>query len=182
MNFVEEVMENFSGGGGGGRRQEEEVVYEQRGNYSGGPPPPQVPAPWVARWAEREARWYFVNESTGETSWEVPVYGGGYGPPRGGYTEEVVENRTYYGEEPQRKDHSLAYGVAGAAAGVIGGALLMHEGEKIREPPFFSPVVLLFSPPPYLFLQTYISNSLVMLIVFHGMTTDGVHYRRPMGR
>lgn len=131
MEFVEDIVENFSGRSG---RREEEVVYQQSDYYEGGrPPPPSVPAPWIARWGESERQWYFVNEATGETRWEAPGYGGGYGPPQAGYREEVVEERTYYDDRPPQKDHSLAYGLAGGAVGLAGGALLMDEGEKIRE-------------------------------------------------
>jgi hypothetical protein len=123
MEFVEDIVENFSGRSG---RGEEEVVYQESDYYEGGrPPPPSVPAPWIARWDESQRQWYFVNEATRETSWEVPGYGGGdgYGPPQAGYREEeVVEERTYYDDRPPQKDYGLA-----------GGALLMDEGEKIRE-------------------------------------------------
>lgn len=32
---------------------------------------------------------------------------------------------------PAPKNHNLAYGAGGAAAGLVAGALLMHEGEKV---------------------------------------------------
>lgn len=110
MDFVEKVVEKFTSGGSGG--------------YGGQPPTqgdgPSVPPPWVALWDEREQRYYYVNEQTGERSWTPP-------PAPGGYGER-------YAEEPQQQssNHNFGYGMAGAAAGLVGGALLMHEGEKIR--------------------------------------------------
>ena len=47
---------------------------------------------------------------------------GGYG---GGYEQEKHEKKS--------GGHGLAYGAMGAVAGLAGGALLMHEGEKVGE-------------------------------------------------
>lgn len=136
MDFVEKVVERFGSGGG------QEQVYEERREYYPGDAAPQsaggpaLPPPWVARWSDQDQRWYYVNEATGQRSWERPYGGGGPGPggPGGyGYQEQVVEERRgYYQEERPKKDHSMMYGAAGVAAGAVGGALLMHEGEKIR--------------------------------------------------
>lgn len=38
----------------------------------------------------------------------------------------------YYEEKHESRGHGAAYGAVGAAAGLAGGALLMHEGEKIE--------------------------------------------------
>lgn len=35
--------------------------------------PPYVQPPWAARWDGEAGRWIFVNEETGERSWERPV-------------------------------------------------------------------------------------------------------------
>ncbi|KAK2605632.1 hypothetical protein N8I77_008457 [Diaporthe amygdali] len=35
--------------------------------------PPYVQPPWVARWDSEAGRWIFLNEETGERSWEKPV-------------------------------------------------------------------------------------------------------------
>lgn len=59
-----------------------------------------------------------------------PSYGGYGGQPSYGYGQEAPRQE-YYGEEPPKKDHSMAYGVAGAAAGVLGGAVLAHEGAEM---------------------------------------------------
>lgn len=84
-----------------------------------GPQVPPLPSPWVARWDEAERRMAYINERTGERKWQHPQPG--YDPDHG------------YAERGQAtNNHSLGYGAAGVAAGLVGGALLMHEGEKIR--------------------------------------------------
>jgi hypothetical protein len=120
MSFLSNLVEDLTGQGG-------------RAGNSGAPPssnPNQgLPPPWVARWDENDQRWFYINEQTGERTWERP--GGRYNdpPPRQGYAEQG------YGGPPQQqhqqKSHGLAYGAAGVAAGLVGGALLMHEGENI---------------------------------------------------
>lgn len=35
--------------------------------------PPYVQPPWAARWDGEAGRWIFINEATGERSWERPV-------------------------------------------------------------------------------------------------------------
>lgn len=35
--------------------------------------PPYVQPPWVSRWDGEAGRWIFINEATGERSWERPV-------------------------------------------------------------------------------------------------------------
>lgn len=115
----------------------------QQSNY-GGPPQhsynqqqPQVPYPWVARWEDRDQRWFYVNEQTGERSWEMP--GQGFGGPQGGYGGE--QQRYGGGEQyPQQQEEkskghgsAAAWGIGGAAVGLGAGALLMHEGEEMSE-------------------------------------------------
>lgn len=39
----------------------------------------------------------------------------------------------YYEEKHESRGHGAAYGAMGAAAGLAGGALLMHEGEKVEQ-------------------------------------------------
>lgn len=142
MDFVEKIVENFGPGG-----QRTEYVEERRDYYEGPPQPegPPLPRPWISQWSEQDRRWYYLNEATGERSWERPYGGppgGGYGgPPGGGYGQggyggappsgEYYREEVRYDEQP-KKDHSMAYGIGGAALGLAGGALLMHEGEKIR--------------------------------------------------
>ena len=136
MEFVENIVESFTSRGG----RQEEVVEERREYYSSGPggppPPPSVPRPWIAEWDERERAYFYINQETGQRSWEVP-YGGGGGAPGGGYYGEgqrgYEQDYSYREQEQPRKNHNIAYGAAGVAAGLVGGALLMHEGEEIRE-------------------------------------------------
>ncbi|GIK00643.1 hypothetical protein Aspvir_004670 [Aspergillus viridinutans] len=129
--IIEKVAEKATGssGGEGYSSYNQQPSYGGQGQgYNSGPAPPRdLPYPWVARWDDRDQRWFYVNEQTGERSWERPYgqrqpsygYEGGYGQPQG--------------QRPEQKDHSMMYGAAAGAAGLVGGALLMHEGEKIHD-------------------------------------------------
>lgn len=147
--IFEKVMDKESGSEG--HHQQEYGSYGGGGYGSApppGPPPPEgLPYPWVGRWDERERRWYYVNEQTGQTTWERPYGGGGpsgYPPQQGyGYGQEGYRGEGGYGQpqgygggygEPQyeKKDNHTGLKVAGGvAAGALGGALLMHEGDEI---------------------------------------------------
>lgn len=128
-----------------------ETTYTQSyggGGGPGGPPPLQPPYPWVSRWDHQAQRWLFVNEQTGESRWEFPGGGGGGyderrsepsyygGPPARQYGQQTT-TATYVEEDREagRRQHGsgLGWGIAGAAAGLAGGALLMHEGHEISE-------------------------------------------------
>ncbi|KAG9997913.1 hypothetical protein KCU78_g16706, partial [Aureobasidium melanogenum] len=127
-------------GGYGGPQQGyggQQQGYGGQQGYGAGQGTPQVPPPWRAVWDDRENRWLFINEQNGERTFEHPGrtggYGGGYGssynqgPPQsqyGGYAQQQPQ---------QKKNHNLAYGAMGAAAGLAGGALLMHEGHEVKE-------------------------------------------------
>ena len=111
--------------------------------YGGGYGPPgdapdqNLPYPWVARWDERDQRYFYLNEQTGERTWNRPGEGGYAQPPPppqqpyggGGYGYGQPQPPQSYGypQEPPKKDHSLAYG----AAGLVAGGLVAYEGEKI---------------------------------------------------
>ena len=108
---------------------------EQPQSYGG---PPQVPYPWVAEWDERDRRWIFINRENGERTFQHPQPS--YGSGGGSYGERSYdqgygqqERREYYEQEPEKKDHHTRNTVMGAAAGLLGGAFLMHEGEKVGE-------------------------------------------------
>jgi hypothetical protein len=160
-NILEKVVEKASGSGSGGSsggaggagyssyEEQQQHSYGGQGQGQGygqgsgynsgpGPAPQDLPYPWVARWDERDQRWFYVNEQTGERSFERPDGGSGGGYGERSYGQPRPQAQSSYGyeggyEQPQQhKDHSMMYGAAGAAAGVVGGALLMHEGEKIR--------------------------------------------------
>ncbi|KAK0277735.1 hypothetical protein LTR35_009571 [Friedmanniomyces endolithicus] len=136
---TEQYSNNYDRGYGYGedrRNPREEERYTETTYYSNDndrPPPPQVPYPWRPEWDARERRYIFVNEQNGERTWDYP---GGYGG--GGYErrEEVItEEQRGYGEQQRRQGggHSgLMYGAMGAAAGLAGGAFLMHESGNIE--------------------------------------------------
>jgi hypothetical protein len=119
-------------------------------NGSRGPPP--VSPPWYAEWDGRDNRWLFVNQQTGERTFTYPgpgyaqqqgSYGGpqsGYGYNQGAYSNQGAYNQgsynptnnSYEQQEQEKKQggNGWKYAAAGAA-GVAGGALLMHEGHEI---------------------------------------------------
>lgn len=113
--------------------------YQQQQSYGGGygqsqQGPPQVYPPWRAVW--EEGRWLFINEQTGQRTFEHPGsqgnysnqgYSGGYnaGPPQASYAQTQAQK--------SGGNHNLMYGAMGAAAGLAGGALLMHEGHEVKE-------------------------------------------------
>lgn len=97
MSFFNKLVSEFTGGG-----QQQQQQYQgpppqqyQQGpppqQYGQGPPPPPVSPPWYAEWEGREGRWLFVNQQTGERTFNYP--GPGYGgqqqyggpPPQHGY-------------------------------------------------------------------------------------------------
>lgn len=92
--------------------------------------PPQVPPPWIAEWDARDNRWIFINRETGERTFNHPQqqqYSGGYGG--GGYQERPGE---YYAQQPPpQQSHAGRNMALAGVAGLAGGALLMHEGEKV---------------------------------------------------
>jgi len=106
--------------------------YNQSQNYNS---PPQVPPPWVAEWDARDNRWFYVNRETGERTFEQPqqTYGGGNNDGNYGQDYSGQSQRGYYEQEPQKQSHTGRNLAFGAVAGVVGGALLMHEGEKVED-------------------------------------------------
>lgn len=59
MNFLGEVLSEVVGN----HQQRDEAPSD----------PPYVQPPWAARWDGEASRWIFINEETGERSWERPV-------------------------------------------------------------------------------------------------------------
>lgn len=117
---------------------------QQQGYNSGPQGTPQVPPPWRAVWEDREGRWLFINDSNGERTFEHPGrtggYGGGYGssynqgPPQNQYGGGAAYQQQQQQPQHEKKGHSgMAYGALGAAAGLAGGALLMHEGHEVKQ-------------------------------------------------
>ncbi|KAI7343179.1 hypothetical protein KC354_g15827 [Hortaea werneckii] len=130
--------------------------YGQRSGYdahqqqfmSNPPPPPQPPYPWQAFWEAREGRYLYVNEQTGQRTFDAPSAGyGGYNaaPPPPPADGAVYGDRSDVsgppGEEKKSGSggHGLMYGALGAAAGLAGGALVhsslmkLESGEKMGE-------------------------------------------------
>ena len=156
--FVEKLFDSFSGGDKHNQQQQQQSSYsgQPQQNYGGGQP--QVPYPWVARWEDREQRYIYINEQTGERSWTPPGQGyggeqrgdhgyqqnqnqysqGGYGQQQGQYGGGYGQQQNQYASEErqEKKGHgsAAAWGVGGAALGLGAGALLMHEGEDISTP------------------------------------------------
>lgn len=140
--FIGELVEEFTHQGGGS--QQRPPQQQGYGGYSGGgggpsPNGPPLPPGWMARWDQYRNCYIYINQETGEETLERPYYRGG--PPQQGYGQGGYE-REYgggygqggYEQEPRRQEgghHGMAYGAAGAAAGLVGGAMLMHEGDKV---------------------------------------------------
>jgi len=128
------------GYGGGGENYGQNYGGQQQGG------PPQVHPPWRAVWDDRDNRWLYINEQNGERTFEHPGHGNynnygsnnNYNNNNSGYYPPQQQQQQYYPEEQQRAEkkhgggHGMAYGAMGAAAGLAGGALLMHEGEEVR--------------------------------------------------
>ncbi|KAF1912936.1 hypothetical protein BDU57DRAFT_339916 [Ampelomyces quisqualis] len=148
MGFLSELVSEFSHSGKPGQQH----GSPQSAGGSHGPPP--VSPPWYTEWDGRDNRWLFVNQQTGERTFTYPGPGyggqqGGYGGPQGGYGQQNhggygnpgdyqqgsynPGNSGYQQQEHEKKQggNGWKYAAAGAA-GVAGGALLMHEGENIK--------------------------------------------------
>ena len=134
MSFIGNLINEFTGKD---KPQDEGpsgyYPQEQRYNPSTSNGSPQVPPPWVAEWDGRDNRWIFVNRETGERTFDFPQSrgygGGGYGNTYG--EEYRGQNQGGYYEQGQpQKSHNGRNMALGTVAGVAGGALLMHEGEK----------------------------------------------------
>lgn len=133
MSFLNNLVEQFTHHGQNNQQQGgyAQESYQQS-SYGGGQGPPQPPAPWYAEWDNYQNRWVFINRETGQRSNEFPS-GGGYGQENRGYGG--YQQQSYGGQPPpqEQKSHNGRNIALGAVAGLAGGALLMHEGEKIGE-------------------------------------------------
>ena len=129
MDFIENAAQNYLHHGQSGRAQ----------GGQGFPPPQQqpqgtqdpnygLPPGWIAEWDAPDNRWFYVNTHTGERTWNRPGAPlSGYGP--GGYDQS--QGSYQQAQAPAPKNHNMAYGAAGAAGGLLAGAVLMHEGDKV---------------------------------------------------
>jgi hypothetical protein len=145
MGFLGELVSEFTHSGQSGQGQQQHQQHSSGGVPSRDPPP--VSLPWHTEWDARDNRWLFVNQQTGERTFTYPgpgfsqqqgSYGspqGGYGNNQGGYSNQGMydpTNSSYQQQEHEKKQggNGWKYAAAGAA-GVAGGALLMHEGHEI---------------------------------------------------
>ncbi|KAH7397448.1 hypothetical protein BKA66DRAFT_438006 [Pyrenochaeta sp. MPI-SDFR-AT-0127] len=132
MGFLNNLVSEFTHSGQQGQ--------QQHGSSQGGNNPPPVSPPWFAEWDARDNRWLFVNQQTGERTFTYPGPGygqqqGGYGGNQGGYNQNAYNpSQGNYQQEEHKKEggNGWKYAAAGAA-GLAGGALLMHEGEEMKE-------------------------------------------------
>lgn len=151
MSFFNTIANEFMGGN----------HNQAQSRPQGVPPPPQVPPPWRAVWDAPAGRYLFINEENGERTFDFPRnyapsrYGSGsygeargyppqqgayppqqnaYPPQQGGYPPQGQGYRGEYGYgQQQPKQHHYGEMALAGAAGLAGGALLMHEGEKVRK-------------------------------------------------
>lgn len=145
--FVEKLFDSF-----GDKHKNEDQSQQQQQSYNndsysqsqyGGQPQqsygqqqPQLPHGWVARWDDREQRYFYINEQTGERSWTPPSqgYGGSYAGSQQGYQQQYGQYGSEQEHEKEKKSghgNAAMWGVGGAALGLGAGALLMHEGEEM---------------------------------------------------
>lgn len=130
MGFLGNLVSEFTHSGQQGQ--------QQQGSSQGTNQPPPVSPPWYAEWDARDGQWLFVNQQTGERTFNYPGPGyaqqqGGYGNNQGAYNQNAY-NPTQGGyqqeEEKQGGGNGWKYAAAGAV-GLAGGALMMHEGEEM---------------------------------------------------
>ena len=116
----------------------------------GAPPPPQghgggppCPPGWHAQWDPNSQRYYYVEQATGRTTWDLPHQGqtdyraappppGDAGlsyPPYGGQAQHGMKDLPE--GEKKKKDNSMLYGVGGLAAGALVGGIVAHEMSKL---------------------------------------------------
>ncbi|KAH6865719.1 hypothetical protein BKA58DRAFT_461684 [Alternaria rosae] len=149
MGFLSELISDFTSSGSKDQQQQQQQQsgygqyppQQQQQGYSQYPPPqhsqqpPPVSPPWYAEWDQRENRWIFVNQHNGERTYEYP--GPGYAQQQGNYGAPPSQGGYGYGQDGysnQEKSggNGWKYAAAGVA-GVAGGALLMHESDKIED-------------------------------------------------
>ena len=59
--FVEKLFDSFTGQDSNQQQQQQQ--------------PQQVQRPWISQWDDRENRYVYINEDTGERSWTPPQQG-----------------------------------------------------------------------------------------------------------
>jgi hypothetical protein len=56
-----------------------DVLGEFTGHHTNRDQPPPVYYPWIVEWDDRDNRWLFINQQTGERTFNYPGQGGGRG-------------------------------------------------------------------------------------------------------
>ena len=73
-----------------GTKNEQYQAGPQYGNYGGAPPPqqpqfssgpPQLPPGWISQWDPNSQRYYYLEQASGRTQWEMPQHYQSGGPP-----------------------------------------------------------------------------------------------------
>ncbi|KAI5784709.1 WW domain protein [Geopyxis carbonaria] len=126
MGFLGDLISERVGAAIGRHSTPEPQHYASQPNPNDGLPPG-----WVARWADDRNTWVYVEEQTGRWQWERPAYYGGGGG--GGYQQEQYVEQQQQPVVEEKKDHTMLYAAGAGVAGLAAGALLMHEGEEIKE-------------------------------------------------
>jgi hypothetical protein len=100
MSFFKNLVSEFTGGGQ--QQQQQQYGGPPPQQYGGPPPqqynqqgPPPVSPPWYAEWEGREGRWLFVNQHTGERTFNYP--GPGYGGQQQQYQQGYAQPQQSYG-------------------------------------------------------------------------------------
>ena len=120
-SFVEKLFDSFSGSGENKHQQQQQQQESSYGgqqqNYGGQQQQPQVPYPWVARWEDREQRYIYINEQTGERSFTPPGQNQGYGggEQRGEYGYQQNQSQNQYSSggsygQQQQSQYGGGYG------------------------------------------------------------------------
>ncbi|KAJ9611092.1 hypothetical protein H2200_004275 [Cladophialophora chaetospira] len=141
--------------------------------YGGPPPPsvPQLPPGWISQWDANSQRNYYVEQATGRTQWEPPIWQGGPPPPPAGgpgYYQSYghamppgmpyqqghdQHQQAYYGDvRAQEKKGSgmgtaVAAGLGGAAVGALAANALDDSDDEHHAAPAGAPYGY-GAPPP----------------------------------
>lgn len=108
---------------------------------------PPLPPGWYSEYDQRERRTVFINQQTGQRSFDFPQSNyqqqGGYGQQAYGQQPAYGQQSQGYGQQsqgygqaghaappPQNSHKAMEYGGLGALGGAMVGALGMHEYDK----------------------------------------------------
>ncbi|KAF2227777.1 hypothetical protein BDZ85DRAFT_7504 [Elsinoe ampelina] len=92
MSFLKDLVSNFT---------------DSDSQPSG--PPPQVPQPWFAEWDSREGRWLFINNDTGDRTYDFPSeYGFSEGAAN--WAGRKVGEAERFGDDARQDYDNVKYG------------------------------------------------------------------------